>query len=59
MTLSFLSRWTANIALLIALLFVTVGSANAELQPMNKNKYYSMQEIIGSGHNFLDKLQII
>ncbi|MEL6089740.1 DUF1134 domain-containing protein [Bartonella schoenbuchensis] len=52
MTLSFLSRWTTNIVLLIALLFVTISSANAKLQPMDKNKYYSMQEIISSGHNF-------
>ncbi|ENN93920.1 DUF1134 domain-containing protein [Bartonella bovis] len=52
MTLSFLSRWTTNIVLFIALLFVKVGSANAELQPMDKNKYYSIQEIIASGHNF-------
>lgn len=56
MTFSLLIRLYKSIAALIFLLFVTIIPANAQLKAIEKNEpYYSLQEIIDSGHTFFGK----
>ncbi|AGF74779.1 hypothetical protein BAnh1_09060 [Bartonella australis AUST/NH1] len=56
MSLSLLSRWYINIVFLIYLVFAATNAANAQIQPREQdNQYYSLKEIIDSGHNFFGK----
>ncbi|WP_375669457.1 EipA family protein, partial [Bartonella sp. MR168JLCBS] len=56
MALSLLTRWYKNIVPLIFLLFVKINAVHAQPQPIeHKDPYYSLQEIIDSGHTFFGR----
>ncbi|EJF75630.1 DUF1134 domain-containing protein [Bartonella alsatica] len=56
MALSLLTHWYKSTVSVIFLLFVIINTANAQLKPIQQNEpYYSLQEIIDSGHIFFGK----
>lgn len=56
MALSLLKYWYKNIISLIFFLFVAINTTHAQPKPIEKNEpYYSLQEIIDSGHIFFGK----
>ncbi|EJF86241.1 DUF1134 domain-containing protein [Candidatus Bartonella washoeensis] len=56
MALLFLTRWYKSIVSLIFLLCITINAAHTQSRPIEQNgPYYSLQEIIDSGHTFFGK----
>ncbi|GAA5109539.1 DUF1134 domain-containing protein [Bartonella jaculi] len=56
MALLLLTRWYKNILPFIFLLFITINAAHAQSRPIRPAEpYYSLQEIIDSGHTFFGK----